>query len=497
MMRGPVARPWRFDFELSKAADVPLHEQLVRAIVGDIQRGRLAPGMRLPGSRPFADALGVNRKVVVAAIEGLRAQGWLETLPSSGVRVARDLPALAVADARAAAPRSRIQAAAKGDLELTDGTPNPRLAPLDVIARAQRRALRSLAVRGLGYGDPAGDPVCREVLAGFANSARGLSCQTENVLVTRGSQMALSLVAMTLIKRGDVVAVEAPGYLPAWQAFAFAGATIVHVPVDDDGLVVERLDALAAKAKGRMKAAYVTPHHQYPTTVAMSAERRMQLRAVARARQLTIVEDDYDYEYDFEGKPLLPLSAAPDPEVRTIYVASLSKLLAPALRIGYMIAPPNVVRDAAAVRAVLDRQGDVVLERAVADMIEDGELGRHARRARKVYRERRDIFVRGVAEEPRLRRLVETRSPSGGLATWLRARPGFSIPAWILSASRHGLRFASGTGHAARASVIGVRAGFATFSTDELARVVELLAKSAAAVDIGDDDETFDGRTTE
>jgi GntR family transcriptional regulator / MocR family aminotransferase len=484
MSRGPDGRPWRFDFDFDVADDgvsAPRHQQLARALVREIQRGRLDPGARLPGSRVLATSLGLNRKVVVAALDELVGQGWLEVMKARGTRVALTLPEMPVADVRPArAKRDAPSVSTAARFNLNDGVPDARLAPLDVIARAQRRALKTLGRGGLGYGDPAGDHVLRAVLATFVNQARGLACTSDQVLITRGSQMALSLVGLTLFCPGDVVAVETPGYVPAWKAFEFAGASISHIPVDKEGLVVDVLESRLKTLKGRLKAVYVTPHHQYPTTVAMSPERRMHLRALAAKHALSIIEDDYDYEYHFDGTPLLPLSAASDAGRGMIYVGSFSKLIAPAVRVGYIIAESSFVRRACAVREVLDRQGDVVLERAVAELIEDGELQRHARRARRIYRERRDSMVTLLGDDPRTKAVVDVRPPAGGLALWVRVRGGVRVEEWARAAAARGLRFTPGSAHVERAEVQAFRAGFAAFSTEELARVVELLGASLA-----------------
>jgi GntR family transcriptional regulator/MocR family aminotransferase len=484
MPRGPAGRPWRFDINLADdaVASAPSHERLARALVREIQRGRLDAGALLPGSRVLAESLGVNRKVVVAALDELCAQGWLEAEPARGTRVAQILPEMPIADVRAARASNDSSGLSPIEIKVTDGAPDARLAPLDAIARAHRRALKALSRGGLGYGDPAGDPVLREVLAAFVNQARGLSCNVEQMLISRGSQGALSLVAFTLCHPGDIVAVETPGYVPAWRTFEFAGASLIRIPVDAEGLVTTELEAQAAALRGRLKGVYLTPHHQYPTTVALSPHRRAHLRALAAEYEFTLIEDDYDYEYHFDGTPLLPLSAASDARVSTIYVGSLSKLIAPAFRVGYMVADAGFVRRASAVRELIDRQGDVVLERAIAELIEDGELQRHARRARRIYRQRRDAMVSLLQNDPRLKDAIDVESPAGGLAVWVRVKSSVSVVDWARAAGERGLIFAPGATHVEHGDLPAFRLGFASFSAEELARVVDLLATSLGDV---------------
>lgn len=478
---GPDRRPWRFDLRLDDTTSVPRQTQLARALIGEIQRGRLAPGAMLPGSRILANQLGVNRKVVVAAVEELVAQGWLETLPARGTRVAHNLPVLPVGDAigrRHDAPSESVRKTRRL-VRIDDGAPDPRIAPLEALARAQRRALRSLAHTDLAYGDPAGDPVLREVLSGFVNHARGLACTTDELLVTRGSQGALALVALALVRPGDIVAVERPGYAPAWRAFELAGARVVHIDVDAFGLCTERLEA-RAKRLGHLRAVYVTPHHQYPTTVAMSPERRMHLRRICETYGAHLIEDDYDYEYHFSGTPLLPISASADRGNTSIYIASLSKLIAPALRFGYVVASAEIVERLRATREILERRGDVVLERAIAELIEDGELQRHARRAREIYLQRRDHLLERIASHTVLQEELAFTVPAGGIALWLRLTTA-CIDTLVERLAHAGVLLHPGAAHLPRGRLPAFRFGFAAHTPQELTRLCATLASCLSA----------------
>jgi GntR family transcriptional regulator/MocR family aminotransferase len=473
---GPVGRPWRFDLALAGDRAVPMRIRIGRAIVREIQRGRLAPGSMLPGSRTLCAQLKVNRKVVVAAIADLASQGWLEPLPARGTRVAVDLPSFPVADVES--PRRSAGAVlerGRSWLAVSDGIPDSRIAPIDELARAGRRALLALRRSALGYGDPAGDPALREILAGFVNQARGLSSTADEVVITRGSQGALSLFALAMLRPGDAVAVESPGYSPAWRAFeSLAGARVVHVPVDAHGLCTDALEAQAERLRGRLKAVYVTPHHQYPTTVAMSPERRMHLGRLAERRDFFIIEDDYDYEYHFEGSPLLPLSAAPDLSRRCIYVASLSKLIAPAVRLGYVIADPSVVARLRQARDTLDRQGDVILERSLAELFEDGVVQRHARRARRIYGERRRHLIEELRSSPALRDRFDCTPSSGGLALWVRLRRG-AVESLVDDARAAGVILTPGSSHLPSGRLAAFRFGFAAHTLEELTRLCRVL----------------------
>src|SRR5262249_52253572 len=274
-------------------------------------------------------------------------------------------------------------------------------------------------------GDPRGHERLRAALASMVSTVRGLAAGPESVLVTRGSQMGLDLLARTLIAPGDVVAVEAFGYRPAWEALRLAGARLVPLPVDAGGLRIDALEDLAARE--RVRAVYVTPHHQYPTTAVLTPGRRLALLALARAQRIAIIEDDYDHEFHYDGRPVLPLASADDAGV-VVYVGTLSKILAPGLRIGFVVAPAPLVDRLAAVRSFVDRQGDRAVERAVAELLEDGDVQRHARRVRRIYQGRRDALAEALGRE--LGTVISFAPPAGGMALWARVDPSVDPDAW-------------------------------------------------------------------
>jgi len=306
----------------------------------------------------------------------------------------------------------------------------------------------------------------------MVSSVRGLAAGPEAVLVTRGSQQAIDLCARALVAPGDVVAVEALGYRPAWEALRLAGARLVPLPVDDAGLRVEALEALAARQRVRM--AYVTPHHQYPTTAVLAPGRRLAMLALAKARRIAIVEDDYDHEFHYEGRPVLPLASADEAGV-VVYVGTLSKILAPGLRIGFVVGPPPLVERLATIRAFADRQGDRAVERAVAELLEDGDVQRHARRARRIYAARRDALSEALGKH--LGGVLAFAPPVGGMALWARVDDAVDVDAWAARALARGVAFYPGR----RFAFDGrrrpfVRLGFAALTEKELAEAVKGMA---------------------
>lgn len=349
----------------------PIFLRLATSILSEIERGRLVPGDRLPGTRSLALSLNVHRNTVTAAFQELMMQGWLVAEPSRGTVVAYDLPNVSLhAEKETVVTADEIPAEEPNAvLHVSDGTPDTRIMPAVEMARAVRHALlQPPNLQGGGYGEPGGAQALRNALAQYLAQERGLATSPSQIMVTRGSQMAIYLAAATLVSPGDAVAVEEPGYPYAWEAFRAAGARVIGISVDAQGIDVAQLESVAQR-EPKLKALYVTPHHQYPTTVTLGASRRLRLLEVARRYGLTIVEDDYDHEYRFDGRPILPLASRANDEVSVIYIGSLSKLLSPAVRLGYASARPDILQRMIKRREAIDRQGDLLLENAMADGI--------------------------------------------------------------------------------------------------------------------------------
>lgn len=404
---------WQLALDLEAGGEQPIFIRLARAISDDVRRGRLKPGDSLPGSRSLARALGVHRNTVLAAYAELTAEGWITTEAAARTFVSHALPDVENAPPRragASAPGFELPARPHSReprrdllplpevLAMSGGIPDVRLVPVAALARAYRRALQRGGPTLLGYGDARGHARLRRALADMLAALRGVPADGESLMVTRGSQLALDLVARTLLRPGDIVAVEALGYRPAWSALAAAGARLVPVAVDEHGLDVEALEALAARE--RLRAVYVTPHHQYPTTVMLDAGRRLRLLELARARRIAVIEDDYDFEFHYEGRPVLPLAAA-DRHAVVVYVGTLSKILAPSLRLGFVVAPPLLIERLSEQRFTHHRARAAMAAYDAAPCRPDAALsartqcGRTARPARaRRRRQRRYLDVR-------------------------------------------------------------------------------------------------------
>jgi GntR family transcriptional regulator / MocR family aminotransferase len=489
-------RPWSFPVAVDPKGDTPLFLQIARAIAGDVLRGRLRPGDELPGSRALAESLGVHRSTVVAAYGELAAQGWTVTRSGSATAIATSSPDVTPRRSAGISERPGVPARIGFDLAaeppgivwpvldrappagavvLWGGIPDVRLVPLDLLGRALRRAARMKGRTLLGYAsDRYGHPRLREALARMLSTARGLATGAEDVFITQGSQMALDLTARSLVVPGDVVAIEAIGYRAAWSAFQRAGARLHPIAVDDEGMQVE---ALAEAARGgRLRAVHVTPQHQYPTTAVLSPRRRLALLELARVHRLAIVEDDYDHEFHYDGRPVLPLASA-DRSGQVIYVGSLAKILAPGLRIGFVVAPPPFLARLAAERSLADNHGIRLVEAAIAELLEDGEVQRHARRARRIYRQRRDLLV--AALQRLLGGALSFDVPPGGMALWVKAAAGIDVERWRERALAAGVLFqTAGDFTFDRSRPPFLRLGFAMCNERELETAARRLARS-------------------
>ena len=473
-------------------AEGAVYLRIARAVQADVRAGVLRQGDRLPGTRAVAKTLGVHRNTVLAAWQELEAQGWIGTRPSSGTFVTADLPPLPVAMAPAPPPRAAGFDVAPppfvgsygdtppGALGLLAGKPDLRLVPGDLLGRAWRRVLASprRAREVLAYGDPRGLPSLRRELTTMLAARRGVVVQPHGIAVTRGAQNALYLAAQALLRPGDVALVEELGFPPAWAALRAAGARIETVPVDAGGVRVDAVEAWIA-AHGPPRAMYVTPHHQYPTMAILRPGRRARLLELAAAHRFAIIEDDYDNEFHFEGRPVRPLAAADTAGV-VVYVGTLSKVLAPGLRLGYVVGAPEVIEAIVRVRRVVDRQGDRISEAAMAELLADGTVPRHIRRVRRVYQQRRAALAAVLDSE--LGHVLELGVPAGGLAFWSRVRDdAIDIAAWQRQCQERDVVFRIGQElHFRGEDPRHLRLGYAELNQDEL---VDAVRRMRAALD--------------
>ncbi len=391
-----------------------LYRQLYQNLRAAILAGRLKRGARLPSTRELAASLNVSRNTVLNAFEQLLAEGYLESVPASGTFVALTLPdaprptvsrpsvgerprwsKLALALEGAPAMTVDDHSGAARQRAFRAGLPALDAFPFSLWARLVARRARHADSARLEYQATAGFRPLREAIAAHVTVSRQVRCTAEQVVIVSGSQGALDLVVRLLVNPGDPVWMEDPGYLGARGAFIGAGARIVPVPVDAEGLVVD----VGWKRCPEARLAYLTPSHQFPLGVTLTLKRRLDLLAWARGAGAYLIEDDYDSEYRFHGRPLASLQGLDDTG-RVIYVGTFSKTLFPALRLGYLILPPALIDTFLAARAYIDVHAPALEQGALADFIADGHFGRHLRRMRGFYAERRAALLRALEGLP-------------------------------------------------------------------------------------------------
>lgn len=381
-----------------------LHNELRGAILD----GRLKPGLRLPSTRILADSWGVSRNTVMGAYDLLLSEGYLFARHGAGTYVAEVLPVrierAPLAEEPGKAPDRRLSefwrsapaylmkpwtSTAPSRMLFRLGVPDTASFPYHIWRRLLARSLRSLAKVPAAYVEAAGRPLLREAIANHVSFARAVACNSDDVVVTAGTQQAFDLLAKILVTPGrTTVALEDPGYGPLRGAFLAFGARIEPVPVDSDGLIVDRIPADA-------RVICVTPSHQFPLGVAMSMRRRAELLEFARANDAVVIEDDYDGEFRFGTTPRDALQTL-DRSGSVFYVGTFSKSLFPGIRLGFVVAPPWAKRALTAAKQVTDWHQPVLEQDALAAFISEGHMARHVRKMRKVYAERRELMMSGL-----------------------------------------------------------------------------------------------------
>lgn len=411
-MSKPPTAAWPYLLPLDQQKTEPLYLQLYHALRQAILRGQLSAGIQLPPTRVLAAELAVSRTTIVTAFEQLIAEGYLEARVGSGTFVAATLPEEMLQIPAQPMPLSeqkpRLSQLSQQVMPFLPHPPphtSPMKAfqpglpaldafPTDVWSRLSARRSQHSSLELFAYGDPAGYRPLREAIAYYLTASRAVRCQPEQVLIVSGTQQAIDLTARLLLDKGDVVWVEDPGYPRAREILLGAGARVVSVPLDQEGLNLQKGRQLGEQAR----LAYVTPSHQYPMGITMSLSRRLALLEWARAAESWILEDDYDSEFRYRGRPLASLQGL-DTHGRVIYMGSFSKSLFPALRLGYLVLPPEILEPFLALRALCGRSAPTFEQAIVTDFITEGHFLRHIRRMRTLYAQRQQFLLEVMQQE--------------------------------------------------------------------------------------------------
>lgn len=400
-MRPASARTELIPIDIDRSSGVPLFRQVYAQIRDAVATGKLKPGDKLPSTRALSARLKVARAVVVTAFEQLLAESVIGGRVGAGTFVSEHLPH--DLSHRAAEKSSRPatfqvpaglrdgfleHASAQDDRPFATGRTRFDPRTTTVWRRLSTRAARDIGRSDLGYADPRGSEALRGVVCRYLQTARGVRAENDQIVITTGTQQAVDLAIRVLLKPGDTAWVEDPGYILTAQALKAAGIALCPVPVDGDGLHVGQ----GLKSAPKARAAFITPSNQFPTGAVMSMARRLELLTWAKARQSWIIEDDYASEYRYGGKPLASLQGLDDVG-RVIYVGTLNKVLFPGLRMGYLVAPRDLVAAFVGMRYLMDRQPASLTQAMVTAFMTEGHFAAHLRRMRAAYAEQRDTLT--------------------------------------------------------------------------------------------------------
>ncbi len=469
MAASPHALPLDLDgAHIDQQASAP--DRLYQALRHAITSGRAKPGEGLPPSRHLAEQTGFRRNTVTDAYERLITDGFAVARVGSGTFVAERIPAAA---SDKTPKRIAIAEPQRGTLAL--GCTDIDETALRRFRAFVGRRMRAFGSEHLHYGDPRGSRELRIAIANHLLSARGLRCDPDQIMLTSGTQHGLRIVLSAILKPGEQIWVEDPGYPAARKSIEHYGGKPVSVPVDDHGMIVAKGRASAPHAR----AAYVTPSHQFPLGVQMAMPRRLELLDWARAANAFVFEDDYDSEFRYDGAPLLALAGI-DHLRRVVYMGTFAKTLFPGLRIGYCALPESLIGPVAAARAAMDRFPATVMEGAIADMLNSGAFAANLRKMRGRYREARDALAHTLTEASdghltvpvpsQGLHLVAKFAPTTPLQIAADAKASAGIEGWLLADTYLRARPAP-----------GFVLGFSGHPMRKLVAAAETLAKASAA----------------
>lgn len=469
-----MLRPWIIQIQFEKDSKKAIYVQIADHIIDMIKNGTLKSGDALPGSRLLASQLGINRNTVIKALDILISEGWLYSEERKGLFVSANLPARAKHESRQGIQKENLSDRGKESIVIFDsGLPDTQIAPMRELASAYRQIFnRKARINPMINRSEFGTLRFRESVSRMLNQTRGMHTDYSQICITRGSQMALFLIAHALLNEGDLILVENPGYGPAWETFRHAGAELIPIGIDEKGISVEEVERIASTQQ--VKAIYITPHHQYPTTVILSLDRRLRLIELSNRYGFTIIEDDYDCDFHFGIRPIAPLSSL-DGATDTIYIGTFSKMISESLRVGYLVANNYIIQKVGNLRRIIDLQGDNIMEQAILELIESGVIKKHIRKASKYYLNKRNYFASLI--DKYLSDKVTYKVPEGGLAFWLKLKNKQDISKLNQALQLRNVSIIPWTNYSFDSEIAGIRLGYASLSETQLERGIKILSK--------------------
>lgn len=490
-MNSPAEIPYLNFIRLDRDQQTAIYLQLAQQLINAIQRGYLPSGAKLPGSRTLSELLQIHRLTIVKTYQELETQGWVETLPNKGTFVIADNK-LHSSDRHYPTPVSLAKYPDKtgfqfakshildnpfeystATFQFNDGTADIRLNQFDQLSHLYSAHMkRKSTLRKWDKHSYEGSTYFREQLANYLNYSRGLHISKDNLLISRSTEMSLYIISKLLLVRDDVVLVGDLSNFTANMIFKDVGARVETVPIDSDGVDIEALKNRLREKKVRM--IYITPHHHYPTTVTLSPERRIELLRLAHEYGFIIIEDDYDYDFQYEKGIAMPMASA-DIDGMVIYIGTFGKSLAPSFRAGFIVAPRDLMGELQKHIGLIDRQGDIFLEQVLGEMIEEGNIHRFLKKSLKIYRERRDHLCDILNEQ--FADTISYQQPSGGLAIWLEWNHPISLLHLSSNCKKDDLFIPKNILYQNRKTT-AMRLGFGHLSTEEMTKSMDILKKN-------------------
>lgn len=490
-MDSPVEVPYTSFIKIERKSETAIYMQVTHQLINAIQRGYLPFGTKLPGTRALSQILDVHRNTIIAVYDELFAQGWVDSQPNKGTFVLgkneekptkiRDFqPYNLKSYPKSAGFSFNTSTILDNPFEYStceyifnDGVPDIRLTQIDQHSRIYSSILKRKAHhKMLGHYNHDGSEFFKKNLSNYLNLSRGLAISNDNLLITRSTEMSIYIVSEILLSEGDTVLVGTLSYFSVNMIFQKAGVNIVSIPIDDEGINADAVREICQRQKIRML--YLTPHHHYPTTVTLSAQRRMELLHLASEYGFIILEDDYDYDFHYDKSPILPLASA-DTNGMVIYIGSFGKSLAPGFRTGFIVAPENLMTEMRKYLGIIDRQGDILMEHVLGEMIAEGEIHRYLKKSLKVYQERRDQFA--LLLEENLGDLIRFQKPSGGLAIWIEWKVPLNLMQLSRDCSKKNL-FIPKTLLYQNKHLTAMRLGYGSLDLKEMKNSIEILSES-------------------
>lgn len=495
-MNSPVLIPYQSFISIDRSSEVSVYMQISNQLINAIQRGFLPFGTKLPGTRTFSKLLEVHRNTIVSVYEELLAQGWIEVFPNKGTFVIgqekntttvqvfkqnnlENYPKQTGFSFKSSNILDNPFEHSDCDYIFNDGIPDIRLTQVDQYSGIYSSILKRKAHK-IGQYNSDGSEFFKQHLAEYLNLSRGLPISKNNLLITRSTEMSIYIVSEILLSKNDIVIVGELSYFSVNMIFQRTGVNICTVSIDQEGINVQEVRKICERQKIRML--YITPHHHYPTTVALSAKRRLELLHLSQEFGFVILEDDYDYDFHYDKSPILPLASA-DTKGMVIYIGSFGKLLAPGFRTGFIVAPENLMAEMRKYLGIIDRQGDILMEHVLGEMIAEGEINRYLKKSLKIYKERRDHFASLLKHH--LDEFIDFKIPSGGLAFWTEWKISVNLMQLSKKCARNNV-FIPKTLLYQNRKLTAMRLGFGNFTIDEMEKAVGILSENAKSMYIED-----------